>query len=83
MGRASAEDPRRQWVRRTNIPVVETSLENFLLSMEYVCSQAILGSGSSCKWGAGRNRKRVSDWCVETQESFNEVFKMIKKVGGN
>jgi len=49
-GRASAEVPRRQWVRRTSIPVVETSPENFLLSMEYVCSQAIPGSSSSCKW---------------------------------
>ena len=49
MGRASTEVPRRQWVRRTSIPTVETSPENFLLSMEYVCSQAILGSGSSCK----------------------------------
>jgi len=38
MGCASAEVPRRQWVRRTNIPVVETSPENFLLSVEYVCS---------------------------------------------
>ena len=37
-------------VRRTSIPSVETSLENFLLSMKYVCSQAIPGSGSSGKW---------------------------------
>ena len=49
-GRALAEVPRRQWVRRTSIPAVETSLENFLLSMEYACSRAIPGSGSSCKW---------------------------------
>jgi len=49
-GRASAEVPRRQWVRRTSTPAVETSPKNFLLSMEYVCSQVIPGSGSSCKW---------------------------------
>jgi len=36
-GRASTEVPRRHWVRRTSIPAVETSPENFLLSMEYVC----------------------------------------------
>ena len=38
--------------------------------------------------GAGRNKGRISgnfshDERVETQRSFNEVFKMIKKVGGN
>ena len=48
--RVSVEVPRRQWVRRTNIPTVETSPENFLLSMESVCSQAIPGFGSSCQW---------------------------------
>ena len=37
-GCASAEVPRRQWVRRTSIPAVETSLENFLLNIESVCS---------------------------------------------
>ena len=48
--RASDEVPRRQWVRRTSILAVETSPGNFLLSMKYVCSQAIPGSGSLCKW---------------------------------
>ncbi|VFR01100.1 unnamed protein product [Cuscuta campestris] len=43
---ASAKLPRRQWVRRTSIPVVGTSPENFLPSMESVCSQDVLGSGS-------------------------------------
>ncbi|VFQ93400.1 unnamed protein product [Cuscuta campestris] len=43
---ASAKLPRRQWVRRTSIPAVRTSPENFLLSMESVCSQDVLGSGS-------------------------------------
>ncbi|VFQ89387.1 unnamed protein product [Cuscuta campestris] len=44
---ASAKLPRRQWVRRTTtIPAVGTSLENFLLSMESVCSQDVPGSGS-------------------------------------
>ncbi|VFQ89298.1 unnamed protein product [Cuscuta campestris] len=38
--------PRRQWVRRTSIPAVGTSPENFLLSMESVCSQDVPGSGS-------------------------------------
>ena len=47
---ASAEVLRQQWVRRTNIPAVETSPKKFLLSMDYVCSQVILGSNSSCKW---------------------------------
>jgi len=50
MGCASDEVPRRQWVRKTSIPAIETSLENFSLSMEYVCSQAIPGVDSSCKW---------------------------------
>lgn len=50
-GRASAKAPRRQWVKRTSIPAVDTSPENILLSMESVCSQGVLGSGSSClKW---------------------------------
>jgi len=48
-GCVSADVPKRQWVKRTSIPTVETSPENFLLSMEYVCSQAIPGSNSSCK----------------------------------
>ena len=48
-GRASAEVPRQQWVKGTSILVVETSPENFLLSTEYVCFQAILGFASSCK----------------------------------
>ncbi|VFQ99810.1 unnamed protein product [Cuscuta campestris] len=43
---ASAKFPRRQWVRRTSIPAVGTSPENFLLSMENVCSQDVPGSGS-------------------------------------
>ncbi|VFQ76723.1 unnamed protein product [Cuscuta campestris] len=43
---ASAKLPRRQWVRRTIIPAVETSPENFLLSMESVCSQDVPGFGS-------------------------------------
>jgi len=46
----SRKVPRRQWVRKTSIPAVETSLENFLLGMEYVCSQAIPGSASFGKW---------------------------------
>jgi len=49
-GRASVEVPRGQWVKRTSIPAIETSPENFLLSMEYVSSQAILESDSLCKW---------------------------------
>jgi len=49
-GPAPIEVPKRKWVRRTSIPAVETSPENFLLSMEYVCSQAIPGSDNSCKW---------------------------------
>jgi len=61
MGRASAKVPNRQWVRRTSIPTVETSPENFLLNMESVCSQVVPGSGSSYNVGAGRNRERVSD----------------------
>ncbi|VFQ62723.1 unnamed protein product [Cuscuta campestris] len=43
---ASAKFPRRQWVRRTSILTVGTSLKNFLLSMESVCSQDVPGSGS-------------------------------------
>ncbi|VFQ99791.1 unnamed protein product [Cuscuta campestris] len=43
---ASAKLPRRQWVRRTSIPAVGTSPENFLLSTEIVCSQDVPGSGS-------------------------------------
>ncbi|VFQ99657.1 unnamed protein product [Cuscuta campestris] len=43
---ASAKLHRRQWVRRTSIPAVGTSPENFLLSMESVCSQDVPGSGS-------------------------------------
>ncbi|VFQ84240.1 unnamed protein product [Cuscuta campestris] len=43
---ASAKLPRRQWVTRTSIPAVGTSPENFLLSMESVCSQDVPGSGS-------------------------------------
>ena len=50
MGCASTEVPRRHWVRKTSIPAVEIASENFLLSMEYLCSQTIPGSGSSCKW---------------------------------
>ncbi|VFQ99488.1 unnamed protein product [Cuscuta campestris] len=38
----------KHWVRRTSIPAVETSPENFLLSMEIVCSQDVPGSGSAC-----------------------------------
>ncbi|VFQ87479.1 unnamed protein product [Cuscuta campestris] len=45
---ASAKFPRRHWVRRTSIPVVGTSPEKFLLSMESVCSQDVPGSGSVC-----------------------------------
>ncbi|VFQ96650.1 unnamed protein product, partial [Cuscuta campestris] len=47
-GFASAKVPIRHWVRRTSIPAVETSPENFLLSMEIVCFQDVLGSGSAC-----------------------------------
>ena len=47
---ASAEVPRRQWIRRTSIPAVETSSEKFLLNMESVCSQVVPGFDSSCKW---------------------------------
>ncbi|VFQ99727.1 unnamed protein product [Cuscuta campestris] len=43
---ASAKLPRREWVRRINIPAVRTSLENFLLSTESVCSQDVPRSGS-------------------------------------
>jgi len=48
-GRAT-EVPRQQWVRRTSIPAVETSPENFFLNMENVCSQVVPGSDSSCEW---------------------------------
>ncbi|VFQ79143.1 unnamed protein product [Cuscuta campestris] len=47
-GFASAKVPIRHWVRRTSIPAVETSPENFLLSMEIVCFQDVPGSGSAC-----------------------------------
>ena len=61
-GCASAEVPRRQWVRRTSIPAVETSPENFLLNMESVCSQVVPGSGSSCKWeSVGTENGSVTD----------------------
>ncbi|VFQ97333.1 unnamed protein product [Cuscuta campestris] len=53
-GFASAKVPIRHWVRRTSIPVVETSPENFLLSMEIVCSQECV-----CAVGAGRDRGRI------------------------
>ncbi|VFQ74902.1 unnamed protein product [Cuscuta campestris] len=43
---ASAKLPRRQRVRRTSIPAVGTSPENFLLSTEIICSQDVPGSGS-------------------------------------
>ncbi|VFQ98166.1 unnamed protein product [Cuscuta campestris] len=43
---ASAKLLRRQWVRRTSVPAVRSSPENFLLSMESVCSQDVPGSGS-------------------------------------
>ena len=49
-GCASTKVPRRQWVRRTIIPAIETSPKYFLLNMESVCSQVVSGSGSSCKW---------------------------------
>ena len=45
-GCVSAEVPRRQWVRRTSIPGVETSPEKFLLNMKSVCSQVVPVSGS-------------------------------------
>jgi len=55
--------------------------------MKYVCSQAIPGSGSSCKWesvGIEDGSMTVSVMTnVFKLGSFNEVFKMIKKVGGN
>ncbi|VFQ93322.1 unnamed protein product [Cuscuta campestris] len=47
-GFASAKVLIRHWVWRTSIPAVETSPENFLLSMEIVCSQDVPGSGSAC-----------------------------------
>ncbi|VFQ94678.1 unnamed protein product [Cuscuta campestris] len=43
---ASAKFSRRQWVMRTSIPAVGTSSENFLFSMESVCSQDVPGSGN-------------------------------------
>ncbi|VFQ58236.1 unnamed protein product [Cuscuta campestris] len=46
--RATAKVLRRQWVQRTSIPAVEMSLEDFLLTMEIVCSQDVPGSGSAC-----------------------------------
>ena len=61
MGRVSAEVPKRQWVRRTSIPTIETSLENFLLRMEYVCSQAIPGSGSPVSGNIGTKNESVTD----------------------
>jgi len=61
-GRALAKVPRRQWVRRTSIPVVETSPENFLLNMESVCSQVVPGFDSSCKWEpVGTKNESVAD----------------------
>ncbi|VFQ59873.1 unnamed protein product [Cuscuta campestris] len=46
---ASAKVLRKQWVRRTSIiPSVEMSPEDFLLTMEIVCSQDVPGSGSAC-----------------------------------
>ena len=59
---ASAEVPRRQWVRRTSIPAVETSPENFLLNMKSVCSQVVPGSDNSCKWeSVGKENGSVTD----------------------
>ena len=69
MGRASAEVPRRQWVRRTSISVVEISPKNFLLSMFVL---KLFQNSIICVCGTGRNRGRVSgsfshDERVETQ----------------
>ena len=61
MSGASAKVPRRQWVRRTNILAVGTSLENFLLSMENVCSQDVPGSGSACLQWELRQAFQLSD----------------------
>ncbi|VFQ91536.1 unnamed protein product [Cuscuta campestris] len=47
-GGASTKFLRRQWVRRTSIRAVEMSLEDFLLTMEIVCSQDVPGSDSAC-----------------------------------
>ena len=59
---ASAEVPRQQWVRKTSIPAVETSPKKFVLSMDYVCSQVIPGSNSSCKWeSVGTENGLVTD----------------------
>jgi len=50
-GSASVRAPRRQWVKRTSVPAVKVSPENYLLHMEsVVCSQIISGSGSSSQW---------------------------------
>jgi len=56
--------------------------------MEYVCSQAIPGSGSSGKWESvgtedGSVDVSVMTNVLKTQGSFNKVFKGIKKTGGN
>ncbi|MCD7471280.1 hypothetical protein HAX54_011615 [Datura stramonium] len=41
----------RQWVKRTSVPAVKVSPDDYLLIMEsVVCSQSIPGFGSSCKW---------------------------------
>ena len=58
--RVSAEVHRRQWVRRTSIPTIETSSENFLLNMESVCTQVVPGSGnsSSGSW----QEQRMGQW---------------------
>ncbi|MCE5167428.1 hypothetical protein HAX54_001664, partial [Datura stramonium] len=41
----------RQWVKRTSVPAVKVSSDDYLLTMEsVVCSQSIPGFGSSCKW---------------------------------
>ncbi|VFQ89430.1 unnamed protein product [Cuscuta campestris] len=63
---ASAKLPRRQWVRRTSIPAVGTSPENFLLSTESVCSQHVSGSGSvHQQWeSVGTGDKSMADLVV-------------------
>ncbi|MCE5167186.1 hypothetical protein HAX54_041675, partial [Datura stramonium] len=41
----------RQWVKRTSVPAVKISPDDYLLTMEsVVCSQSIPRFGSSCKW---------------------------------
>ncbi|MCD9642569.1 hypothetical protein HAX54_029442 [Datura stramonium] len=41
----------RQWVKRTSVPAVKVSPNDYLLIMEsVVCSQSIPGSDNSCKW---------------------------------